>query len=53
MKTLGESLNREVPKGAGKEVDTFAKEIVRDYGKDKLNEIAKLHFANTKKIEEE
>ena len=53
MKTLGESLNREVPKGAGKEVDAFAKEIVRDYGKDKLNEIAKLHFANTKKIEEE
>jgi len=52
MKTLGESLNKEVPKGAGKEVDSFAKEIVNEYGMDKLNEIAKVHFANTKKITE-
>ena len=50
MKTLGDSLGKEVPKGAGKEVDEFAKEIVATYGKEKLNEIAKIHFANTKKI---
>lgn len=52
MKTLGETINRVIPKGAGKEVDSFAKEIVSEYGKDKLNELAKVHFANTKKIEE-
>jgi ribonuclease HIII len=52
MDAISASLNKQVPKGAGKEVDLFAKEIVNEYGKDKLNEIAKVHFANTKKIEE-
>lgn len=52
MKSLGESLGKDIPKGAGKEVDEFGKEIVREYGMEKLNEIAKVHFANTKKIEE-
>ena len=53
MKAMGEEINKEIPKGAGKEVDAFAKEIINEYGKDKLNELVKLHFANTKKIEEE
>ena len=52
MDALSEELNKTVPKGAGCEVDNFAKEIVNIYGKEKLNEIAKIHFANTKKIEE-
>lgn len=52
MKSLSESLGKEIPKGAGKEVDKFGKEIVSEYGMEKLNEIAKVHFANTKKIEE-
>lgn len=52
MKTLGEEIGKTIPKGAGKEVDAFAKEIVDEYGIEKLNEIAKVHFANTKKIEE-
>lgn len=52
MKALGEELGKEIPKGAGKEVDAFAKDIVNEYGMEKLNEIAKVHFANTKKIEE-
>ena len=52
MKILGDSINKVIPKGAGKEVDEFAREIVNQYGKEKLNELAKIHFANTKKIEE-
>ena len=52
MEALSESIGKEIPKGAGKQVDEFAKEIVNQYGYDKLNEIAKIHFANTKKIEE-
>lgn len=52
MDTLSQSLGKTVPKGAGKEVDEFAKEIVELYGMEKLNEIAKVHFANTKKIED-
>lgn len=52
MEAIGNELNKVIPKGAGKEVDLFAKEIVNEYGKDKLNEIAKIHFANTKKIED-
>ena len=52
MQSLSDSLGKQIPKGAGKEVDAFAKEIVNTYGMEKLNEIAKIHFANTKKIEE-
>lgn len=52
MQALGESLNKEVPKGAGKQVDIFAKEIIQEFGREKLDEIAKVHFANTKKAEE-
>lgn len=53
MKSLGEAIEKELPKGAGKEVDIFAKELVKEKGEDILNEFAKIHFANTKKILEE
>ncbi len=39
-----------VPKGAGDGVDDFGKEVIKKYGTDKLNEIAKLNFKNTEKI---
>lgn len=39
----------EIPKGAGSKVDVKAAEIIRKYGPDYLNDIAKIHFANTKK----
>lgn len=39
-----------LPKGAGKDVDTIGEEIVEKYGKEKLNEIAKLNFKNTERI---
>ena len=50
MKSLGETLGKELPKGAGKEVDIFGKELVKENGEEILNELAKVHFANTNKI---
>ena len=52
MDKLSNEVGKDIPKGAGKEVDEFAKELVNEYGIEKLNDIAKIHFANTKKIEE-
>lgn len=52
MDKLSNEIGKTIPKGAGKEVDSFAKELVSEYGVEKLNQIAKIHFANTKKIEE-
>lgn len=39
-----------LPKGAGKDVDTIGKEVVEQYGKDKLKDIAKINFKNTERI---
>ena len=47
---LSDSLHIPLPKGAGPEVDKIGKEIVEKYGKDKLKEVAKLNFMNTKRI---
>lgn len=47
---LSDSLHIPLPKGAGPQVDTIGQEIVDKYGKDKLNEVAKLNFANTGRI---
>ena len=47
---LSDSLHIPLPKGAGKDVDTIGKEIVDTYGKEKLEEVAKLNFMNTKRI---
>ena len=47
---IGEELGSFVPKGAGTMVDEFGKKIVSKYGKDKLNEVAKINFKNTEKI---
>lgn len=38
-------------KGADEKVDNDALIFIQKYGKDRLNEVAKLHFANYKKIE--
>lgn len=50
MKALEDKFEIVIPKGAGTEVDKVGKEIVLKYGKDILNEIAKLNFKNTNKI---
>ncbi|MEE3342697.1 MAG: ribonuclease HIII [Bacilli bacterium] len=50
MDKLSKSVGINLPKGANPKVDIIGKEIVNKYGKDKLEEIAKLNFKNTDKI---
>lgn len=50
MNSMSKSIGKVVPKGAGEQVDIFGKEILNQYGENKLKEFAKWHFANTKKI---
>lgn len=47
---LSKDIGTTLPKGSGTIVDDVAKKIVEKYGFNKLNEIAKLNFKNTKKI---
>jgi len=47
---LSDSLHIPLPKGAGSNVDSIGMEVVEKYGKEKLNEIAKLNFKNTERI---
>ena len=47
---LSNELGINLPKGAGTIVDETGKVIVQKFGKEKLNEIAKLSFKNTDKI---
>jgi ribonuclease HIII len=44
------SLKTRIPKGASVEVENAAREIVRRFGPDKLNELAKLHFKTTQRV---
>ena len=50
---LGKSLGFKLPKGASDKVDEVGVQIVKKYGIEKLNEIAKLSFKNTDKIKEQ
>ena len=47
---LSDELHIPLPKGASKEVDKIGIEIVSKYGKEKLEEVAKLNFMNTSRI---
>lgn len=47
---LSDSLHIPLPKGAGAQVDTIGEEVVEKYGKEKLEEVAKLNFKNTERI---
>lgn len=47
---ISESVDEFLPKGASDKVDEIGAKIVRKYGINKLNEIAKLNFKNTEKI---
>jgi len=49
---LSESLNMNLLKGASDKVDELGVKLVKQYGFEKLNEIAKLNFKNTEKIKE-
>ena len=50
QKKLNEKYKTTIPKGAGILVDEKGKELVNKYGKNILNEIAKITFKNTEKI---
>ena len=50
MKKLSNRFNIEMPLGASTIVDEVGATLVKKYGKDILNEIAKLNFKNTEKI---
>ena len=50
MQKLSNNIGIILPKGANPKVDEVASQIVKKYGKDKLNEIAKLNFKNTNRI---
>lgn len=52
MDKLSKELGFPLLKGASNLVDEQGKEIVKKYGINKLNEIAKLNFKNTEKIKE-
>ena len=50
MDRMTKDLGMEIPKGASDIVDAVGTEIVSKFGKDKLNQIAKMNFKNTERI---
>jgi len=52
MNKLSKELGVEIPKGAGEKVDEVAAQIIKKFGINKLQEIAKMHFKNTEKAQE-
>lgn len=50
MKDLGDKYGIEFPKGAGEEVDAFAQAFKDKFGIQEFKKIAKINFANFKKI---
>lgn len=50
MYKMSEELGKEIPKGAGTNVDDFVQELVNEKGKNILNDYVKLNFKNTQKI---
>lgn len=49
MDKLSASLGVTLPKGAGAKVDEVAASLLLKYGEKRLNDVVKVHFANTKK----
>lgn len=47
---LSDRLHIPLVKGAGVEVDKIGEEVVKQYGEEKLKEIAKVNFKNTDRI---
>lgn len=51
IKEIGESINTTLPKGASNPaIPKILKDIVNKFGKDKLNEVAKLHFKTVREL---
>ncbi len=53
MKLLSKTLGATIPKGAGKEVDEFARKHLLKLGSENMKKFVKYHFSNTKRIMEE
>jgi ribonuclease HIII len=51
MKELSKRYKIDLPLGAGSNVDKAAREFVKLHGLDRLNEVAKLHFKNTLRVQ--
>ena len=49
MAKLSRELGMTIPMGASTMVDKFAAEVIKKYGEEKLKEVAKYHFQNTKR----
>lgn len=50
LEAMSQHYQFDFPSGAGAKVDEAGQEFVRLYGADALNKVAKLHFANSKRI---
>ena len=50
MDKMSKILGKKIPLGAGITVDNFGRELVKEKGKDILNDICKINFKNTEKI---
>jgi len=50
MKELSEEYKLNFPRGAGANVDEFARDLVKEYGDGALLATAKVHFANTGRV---
>jgi ribonuclease HIII len=50
MQEMSKKYGMDFPFGAGTDVDKFAKKFVKKFGKEKLREVAKLNWANYKKL---
>ncbi len=52
MTKLSNKLKMTIPKGSGEDVDMVAAKVVKKYGEQILNDVAKLNFKNTQKLQE-
>ena len=50
MQTLNDTYATQFPLGAGKHVDTFGQNFVRQHSADTLKEVGKWHFSNTERM---
>lgn len=50
LKKISSESGIELLKGAGEQVEKIAAELILRYGKEKLNEVAKIHFRTTAKV---
>ena len=50
MDKMSKMIGKKIPLGAGVSVDNFGRQLVKEKGKDILEDISKINFKNTEKI---